>query len=79
MSTSKFKLNLDKTEFIVFGLKRQRDKLKAYFPTNSNSNSTFIALNLCQKRYDFNFDLKEASEFAEQTSSGRSFQIIGAS
>ena len=29
------------------------------------------------KRYDF--DLKEASEFAERTSSGNSFQIIGAS
>ena len=33
MSTSKCKLNLDKAEFIVFGSKRQRDKLKAYFPT----------------------------------------------
>ena len=31
------------------------------------------------KRYDFNFDLKEASEFAERTSSGRSFQIIAES
>ena len=34
---------------------------------------------LFPKRYDFSFDLKEASEFAEQTSSGMSFQIIGAS
>ena len=32
MSTSKLKLNPDKTEFIIFGSKRQRDKLKAYFP-----------------------------------------------
>ena len=32
MSTSKLKLNPDKTEFIIFGLKRQRDKLKACFP-----------------------------------------------
>ena len=32
MSTSKLKLNPDKTEFIVFGSKRQRDKLKACFP-----------------------------------------------
>ena len=31
-STSKLKLNPDKTEFIVFGSKRQRDKLKACFP-----------------------------------------------
>ena len=34
MSTSKLKLNPDKTEFIIFGLKRQRDKLKACFPIN---------------------------------------------
>ena len=32
MSTSKLKLNPDKTEFINFGLKRQGDKLKACFP-----------------------------------------------
>ena len=32
MSTSKLKLNPDKTEFIIFGLKSQRDKLKACFP-----------------------------------------------
>ena len=32
MSTSKIKLNPDKTEFIVFGSKRQRDNLKACFP-----------------------------------------------
>ena len=32
MSTSKHKLNPDKTEFIIFGSKRQRDKLKACFP-----------------------------------------------
>ena len=32
MSTIKLKLNPDKTEFITFGSKRQRDKLKACFP-----------------------------------------------
>ena len=32
MSTSKLKLNPDKAEFIIFGSKRQRDKLKACFP-----------------------------------------------
>ena len=32
MSTSKLKLNPDKTEFIIFGAKRQRDKLNACFP-----------------------------------------------
>ena len=32
MSTSKLKLNPDKTEFIIFDSKRQRDKLKACFP-----------------------------------------------
>ena len=90
-----------------------------FYCSNSNCNSTFIALNLCQKtgskanhtktllnihrhcrgqhhrerrkrleikggyafskRFNFSFDLKEASEFAEWTSSGRSFQIIGVS
>ena len=34
MSTSKLKLNPDKTEFIIFGPKRQRDKWKACFPIN---------------------------------------------
>ena len=34
MSTSKVKLNPDKTEFIMSGLKKQRDKLKACFPIN---------------------------------------------
>ena len=31
MSTSKLKLNPDKTEFIIFDSKRQRDKLKVCF------------------------------------------------
>ena len=35
MSTSKLKLNPNKTEFIIFGLKRQRDKLKACFPIDT--------------------------------------------
>ena len=34
MSTSKLKLNPDKTEFIIFGSKKQRDKLKGGFPIN---------------------------------------------
>ena len=33
MSASKLKLNSDKTESIVFGSKRQRDKLQAQFPS----------------------------------------------
>ena len=41
MSASKLKLNLDKTEFIVFGSKRQSDKLKVYFP------STILGSPLC--------------------------------
>ena len=32
MSTSKLKLNPDKTEFIIFGSKSQRDKLSSHFP-----------------------------------------------
>ena len=39
MSTSKLKLNPDKTEFIIFGLKRQRDKLKACFLIDILGNS----------------------------------------
>ena len=38
MSTSKLKLNPNKTEFIIFGLKRQRDKLKVCFPINNLGN-----------------------------------------
>ena len=34
MSTSKLRLNFNKTELIIFGLKGQRDKLKACFPIN---------------------------------------------
>ena len=34
MSASKIKLNPDKIEFIVFGSKRQGDKLKGYFPSS---------------------------------------------
>ena len=33
MSASKLKLNPDKTEFIVFDSKSQREKLKGYFPS----------------------------------------------
>ena len=39
MSTSKLKLNPDKAECIIFGLKRQRDKLKACFPIDILGNS----------------------------------------
>ena len=39
MSTSKLKLNPDKTEFIIFGSKRQTDKLKACFPIHILGNS----------------------------------------
>ena len=35
MSASKLKLNSDKTEVIVFGSKRQREKLKGYFPSTT--------------------------------------------
>ena len=41
MSASKLKLNPDKTELIVFGSKRQRDKLKGCFP------STILGSPLC--------------------------------
>ena len=35
MSTSKLKLNPDKTEFIILGSKRQRDMFKAYVPIDT--------------------------------------------
>ena len=41
MSASELKLNPDKTKFIVFGSKRQREKLKAHFP------STILCSPLC--------------------------------
>ena len=34
MSANKLKLNPDKAEFFIFDSKRQRDKLKACFPSN---------------------------------------------
>ena len=34
MTSSKLKLNPDKTEFIVFGTQTQRNKLKMHFPLN---------------------------------------------
>ena len=43
MTTSKLKLNPDKTEFIIFGSKRQRDKLKACFPIDILGNSLCLA------------------------------------
>ena len=39
MSTSKLKLNPDKTKFIIFGSKRQRDKLIACFAIDILANS----------------------------------------
>ena len=43
MSTSKRKLNPDKTEFIVFGSERQRDKLTSNFPTTILGNPLWLA------------------------------------
>ena len=34
LSANKWKLNPDKTEFIIFGSKTQREKLNKYFPGN---------------------------------------------
>ena len=34
MLAGKLKLNPDKTEFILFGSKKQRERLKAFFPSN---------------------------------------------
>ena len=61
MSARKLKLNPDKTDFIVFGSKRLRDKLKAYFP------STILGSLLCPAKsvknlgvwFDFDFSLSK--------------------
>ena len=52
MSTSKLKLNPDKTEFIIFDLKRQRDKLKACFPIAHDA-SVHVANALVISRFDY--------------------------
>ena len=58
MSASKLKLNPDKTEFIVFGSKRQRDKLKVYFP------STILGSRLCPAKWVKNLGMWFDSEFS---------------
>ena len=58
MSASKLKLNPDRTEFIVFGSKRQRDKLKAYFP------STILGSALCSAESVKNLGVWFDSDFS---------------
>ena len=53
VSASKLKLNPNKTEFIVFGSKRQRDMLKAYFPV------TILGSSLCPAESIKNFSLSK--------------------
>ena len=61
MSASKLKINPDKTEFIVFGSKRQiqRDKLKACFP------STILGSSLCPAEYVKNLGVWFDSDFSK--------------
>ena len=58
MSASKLKLNPDKTEFIVFGSKRQRDKLKGHFPP------TILGSPLCPAEWVKNLGLWFDSDFS---------------
>ena len=58
MSASKLKLNPDKTEFIVFGSKRQRDKLKVHFP------STILGSPLCPAEWVKNLGVRFDSNFS---------------
>ena len=58
LSTSKLKLNPDKTEFIIFGSKRQRDKLQAYFPT------TILGSPLCSAESVKNLGVWYDSDFS---------------
>ena len=58
MSTGKLKLNQDETEFIVFGSKRQRDKLKAYIQT------TILGRPLCPAESPKNLGVWFDSDFS---------------
>ena len=58
MSTSKLKLNPDKTEFIIFGLKRHREKLKACFPID------ILGKSLCPADSVKNLDVWFDSDFS---------------
>ena len=44
MSTSELKLNLEKTEFILFGSKKQREKLKVWLPIDILGSVLFSAV-----------------------------------
>ena len=57
MSASKLKINPDKT-YYLFGSKRQRDKLKAYFP------STILGSPLCPDESVKNLDVWFDSDFS---------------
>ena len=58
MSASKLKLNPDKTEFIVFGSKRQRDKLKVHF------SPTILGSPLCPAEWVKNLGVWFDSDFS---------------
>ena len=58
MSASKLKLNPDKTEFIVFGSKRQSDKLKVHFPP------TILGSPLCPAEWVKNLGVWFDSDFS---------------
>ena len=58
MSTCKLKVNPDKTEFIIFGSKRQRDKLKVCFPID------ILGSPLCPVNSVKNWDVWFDSDFS---------------
>ena len=62
MNDSKLKLNTDKTEFLIIGTKRQRDKIECFFPTpilDQNFTPTTLAQNL-GITFDTNFYIRTA-------------------
>ena len=59
MSASKLKLNANKAEFIVFGSKRQRDKLKVYYIP-----STILGSPLCSAEWVKNLGVWFDSDFS---------------
>ena len=67
LTNSKLKLNPDKSEFIIFGSKRQRDKLKACFPMDilGNPHSPVESVKNLSVWFDSDFSLSKQSCFVQ--------------
>ena len=74
MSTSKLKLSPYKTEFIIFGSKIQRDKLKACFPIDILG-SPFCPFGLFQEFGSISFSYSSLYS-TRRSQSGGNFPVI---